>query len=243
VDAIESGEEIIQETRRFDEKTGKTFSMRRKEDADDYRYFPDPDLAPIEMSEEALSALEAAVPELPDSRKQRYISAYGLTAYEAEMLTATPDLAGYFEAAAARTAYPKQAASLILTEVFRLLRDEAEDAPIPVSPAHLAALITMTADGKINSSTEKKVLSALWSAGDADPEEYVRVHDLLQISDPALLQPMLDAAVAAHPQVIADYQKGKKNALQALIGQIMAQTHGRADPTVLQQLIDRTIAG
>lgn len=239
VQAIENGEEIVQETRRFDEKTGKTFSMRRKEDANDYRYFPDPDLAPIEMSEQKLSELQAAIPELPDARKAKYMEQYGLTAYDAEMITGTPEMADYFEAAAAATAYPKQAANLILTEVFRLLAAEGEDAAqIPVSAAHLAALVTMTADGKINSSTEKKVLSDLWKSGDADPESYVREHDLEQISDRAVLESMVDAVIEQNPKSVADFKKGKTNALKSLVGQIMGKTGGRANPVIVQELID-----
>lgn len=239
VQAIENGEEIVQETRRFDEKTGKTFSMRRKEDANDYRYFPDPDLAPIEMSEQKLSKLQAAIPELPDARKAKYMEQYGLTAYDAEMITGTPEMADYFEAAAAATAYPKQAANLILTEVFRLLAAEGEDAAqIPVSAAHLAALVTMTADGKINSSTEKKVLSDLWKSGDADPESYVREHDLEQISDRAVLESMVDAVIEQNPKSVADFKKGKTNALKSLVGQIMGKTGGRANPVIVQELID-----
>lgn len=239
VQAIENGEKIVQETRRFDEKTGKTFSMRRKEDANDYRYFPDPDLAPIEMSEQKLSELQAAIPELPDARKAKYMEQYGLTAYDAEMITGTPEMADYFEAAAAATAYPKQAANLILTEVFRLLAAEGEDAAqIPVSAAHLAALVTMTADGKINSSTEKKVLSDLWKSGDADPESYVREHDLEQISDRAVLESMVDAVIEQNPKSVADFKKGKTNALKSLVGQIMGKTGGRANPVIVQELID-----
>ena len=239
VQAIENGEEIVQETRRFDEKTGKTFSMRRKEDANDYRYFPDPDLAPIEMSEQKLSELQAAIPELPDARKAKYMEQYGLTAYDAEMITGTPEMADYFEAAAAATAYPKQAANLILTEVFRLLAAEGEDAAqIPVSAAHLAALVTMTADGKINSSTETKVLSDLWKSGDADPESYVREHGLEQISDRAVLEAMVDAVIEQNPKSVADFKKGKTNALKSLVGQIMGKTGGRANPVIVQELID-----
>ncbi len=241
VQAIEDGEEIVQETRRFDEKSGKTFSMRRKEDANDYRYFPDPDLAPIEMSEEKLSELEAAIPELPDARKAKYMADYGLTAYDAEMITGTPQMADYFEQAAA-TAYPKQAANLILTEVFRLLAAEGEDAAnIPVSAAHLAALVTMTADGEINSSTEKKVLSDLWKGGDTDPAAYVKEHGLAQISDRAVLQSMVDEVIEKDPKSIADFKKGKTNALKSLVGQIMGKTGGRANPVIVQGLIDEKV--
>lgn len=242
IEALENGEEIVQETRRFDEKAGKTFSMRRKEDANDYRYFPDPDLAPIEMSEEKLSELKSVIPELPDTRKAKYMQEYGLTAFDAEMLTGTPQMADYFEAAAAATAYPKQAANLILTEVFRLLAAEDENrAQIPVSAAHLALLVTMAAEGKINSSTGKKVLSDLWKGGDADPERYVKEHGLEQISDRTVLEAMVNEMIEKNPKSIADFKKGKTNALKSLVGQIMGRTGGRANPVIVQELLDQKV--
>ena len=243
MEALENGEEIVQETRRFDEKSGKTFSMRRKEDANDYRYFPDPDLAPIEMSEQQLSELEASIPVLPDARKAKYIEQFGLTPFDAEMLTATPETADYFESVCTATEYAKQAANLMLTEVFRLMSAESEDTVrIPVSPEHLAELVNMTVDGQINSSTEKKVLGELWKKGDQSPEEYVRTHDLLQLSDRATLEQLVDQAIAKNPKSIADFKKGKTNALKSLVGQVMGQTGGRANPVIVQQLIDEKAA-
>ena len=243
VEALETGEPVVQETRRFDEKTGKTFSMRRKEDADDYRYFPDPDLAPIEVGEEQLSGWEASIPVLPDARKARYVQDFGLSAYDAEKLTASPEIADYFEAACALTAYPRQAANLILTEVFRLMASGGDDLrEIPVSPAHLARLVTMAADGQINSSTGKKVLDELWKNGDRDPAAYVREHDLLQLSDRVLLERLVDEAIARNPKAIADFKKGKTNALKSLVGQVMGKTGGRANPVIVQQLVDQKAA-
>ncbi len=242
VEAIENGEEIVQETRRFDEKTGKTFSMRRKEDANDYRYFPDPDLEPIELSEPELERLEKEIPTLPEERKARYVKQYLLSAYDAEMLTETPEMADYFETAASATDYPKQAAGLILTEVFRLLSmDDGEDTHFAVSPYHLAKLVTLTAEGKINSSTEKKVLSDLWKNGDLEPEAYIQAHDLFQLSDPVILEKLVDETMAANSKSIADFKKGKTNALKAIVGQIMGKTGGRANPILVQQLIDQKI--
>ena len=243
MEALEAGETVVQETRRFDEKTGKTFSMRRKEDADDYRYFPDPDLAPIEVGEEQLSGWEASIPALPDARKARYVQDFGLSAYDAEKLTASPEIADYFEAACALTAYPRQAANLILTEVFRLMASGGDDLrEIPVSPAHLARLVTMAADGQINSSTGKKVLDELWKNGDRDPAAYVREHDLMQLSDPVLLERLVDEAIARNPKAIADFKKGKTNALKSLVGQVMGKTGGRANPVIVQQLVDQKAA-
>ena len=156
------------------------------------------------------------------------------------MLTATPETADYFEAVCTETSYHKQAANLMLTEVFRLMSAEGDDAvQIPVSSGHLAKLVSMTVDGQINSSTEKKVLGELWKLGDQDPEEYVRTHDLLQLSDPVLLEQLVDDAIAQNPKSVADFKKGKTNALKSLVGQIMGKTGGRANPVIVQQLIDQ----
>ncbi|MDD6032086.1 MAG: Asp-tRNA(Asn)/Glu-tRNA(Gln) amidotransferase subunit GatB [Oscillospiraceae bacterium] len=238
VEEIENGGEIEQETRRFDEKTGKTFSMRKKEDANDYRYFPDPDLAPIEVSAPHLEELRASIPELPDERKQKYMERYGLTAYDGEMLTGSVEMADYFEAVAAATPYPKQAANLILSEVFRLLPPDCQTPP--VAPAHLAALVTLTGDGKINSSTCKKVLAVLWEQ-DQDPETYVEQHGLLQQSDPEVLRPVVEEVLKANPKSVSDYRSGKTAAAKALMGQIMARTGGKANPLVVQQLLEQAL--
>lgn len=238
VEEIENGGEIEQETRRFDEKTGKTFSMRKKEDANDYRYFPDPDLAPIEVSAPHLEELRASIPELPDERKQKYMERYGLTAYDGEMLTGSVEMADYFEAVAAATPYPKQAANLILSEVFRLLPPDCQTPP--VAPTHLAALVTLTGDGKINSSTCKKVLAVLWEQ-DQDPERYVEQHGLLQQSDPEVLRPVVDEVLKANPKSVSDYRSGKTAAAKALMGQIMARTGGKANPLVVQQLLEQAL--
>ncbi len=233
VEALERGEEIVQETRRFDEKTGKTFPMRRKEDANDYRYFPDPDLMPIEPPEEMVSALRAAMPPLPDQQKARYMKEMGLPAGEAELLTGSPGMMAYFEEAAACSAHPRQLAAFLTTQVFRLL-DGGEE--IPVSPAHLAALVEMIADGEISGTTARRVLAALWKQ-DGDPGEYVRCHDLMQLSDPVCLKPVVEEVVRENAGAVSDYRNGKTAALKALMGQVMGRTGGRANPEVAEKLL------
>ena len=156
VDAVESGEGVIQETRRFDANTGKTYSMRKKEDANDYRYFPDPDLPPIVITEQKLAELKAEIPMLPDERKALYTEKFGLTAYDSEVITNELAVADYFETAAEKTRYPKLAANMLITDVLRAC--DTESGMLPVKPERLAALSDLLGDGKINSSTEKKSL-------------------------------------------------------------------------------------
>ncbi len=239
VDAIERGETIVQETRRFDSVTGKTSAMRSKEDANDYRYFPDPDLPPIIMSEERLRELQSAIPTLPDKRKRDYVERYGLSAYNGELLTSQIETADYFEAAAAKTKHPKLLGNLIISEVFRLLPPEGGDIPIP--PESMAKIADMTGDGVINSGTAKKLVGMLWKE-DADPVKLVEEQGLGQINDRAALAEVVAAVIAANPKSVADFKKGKLQAAKALIGQAMAKTSGRGNPNIIQELIDAELA-
>lgn len=234
VEAVEAGEAIVQETRRYDEKTGKTFSMRRKEDANDYRYFPDPDLTPIEVSEALLQKLKSEIPVLPDERKKDYVRRYGLSPYAAEQLTLVRKTADYFERCAKETAYKKLAANLILSDILRLL--PAEETKIAVSPSHLAAVAEMLGDGEINSGTAKKLVASLWEE-DFDPREYVKLHGLLQISDEETLKPLVLEVIREQPRSVQSYKEGKSAALQALVGQMMKKTGGRSNPVKVRQLL------
>ncbi len=240
VDALEAGEAIVQETRRFDQNSGKTLSMRRKENANDYRYFPDPDLPPIRVDEAYLARLQGEIPALPDARKADYVARFGLTPYAAEQLTARREVADYFEAAAVRCRYPALAANLILGEVLSLLGEDGGE--IPLSPAHLAALCELWGEGKINSSTCRRALEALWRQ-DGPPEEWIETQGLWQITNETALARLAQEAVRAAPRSASDYRRGKKAALQALVGRVMKATQGRADPArtqdILRCLLDR----
>jgi len=231
---IKAGEKVVQETRRYDQASGKTYSMRKKEDAHDYRYFPDPDLAPITVSDDLKSALLAEIPELPDARKKAYVSRYGISAYDAEQLVSDRGIADYFEKSAALTAYPKLLANLIITEVFRLLPPESAD--IPVSPEHMAALATLSGEGRINSSVAKLLLSEMWE-NDRDPALIVAERGLEQVSDEGELARLVDEVLAENPHSAADFKKGKEKALQALVGRMMAKTRGKGNPQKIQALL------
>lgn len=236
VEAVEDGRPILQETRRFDQPTGKTFSMRLKEDADDYRYFPDPDLPPIAIPPEEIARLKAEIPPLPDERKARYIKAWGLTPYAAEQLTSQREIADYFETAAQGLS-PEEArtlGNLLQSQVFRLLLPESS--LIPIAPPHLREIARMLARGEINSTTGKKAVAALWEA-DQDPRAYVAAGGLYQINDATVLTAALQDALRENPKLAADYFAGKERLGQAIIGIAMGKTQGKANPVKLQALL------
>ena len=241
VEAIEAGETIVQETRRYDSVSGKTFSMRKKEDANDYRYFPDPDLPPIILTDTVIKMLGDAVPELPDARKKKYVGEYGLSAHDAEQLIANKYIADYFEAAAKLTAYPKLLANLMTGELFSLLEQDGDDVVIPIDGAHLASVATMSGDGTINSSTAKKLVKTLFEH-DADPEIIVKENDLAQISDPEILGKYVDEAIASDPKTVAAVKAGRTNAAKALMGKIMAKTGGKGNPVKINELLEAALA-
>lgn len=238
VEAVEKGEVIVQETRRFDQTTGKTSSMRRKENANDYRYFPDPDLAPIVTSDETISAWKSELPVLPDDRKAKYMADFGLTAYAAEQLVSDKALAEYFEAACANSRTPKVLGNLMITEIFRLLPPES--AAIPISPAHMGRLADMVEEGVISSGVAKRVIAALWEL-DQDPDAWVEANGLKQLNDEAALRAYAREAIAAHPDLVAGYHAGKQALSKALMGAAMSLSSGKANPAKLQQLMDEEL--
>lgn len=238
VDAHESGEGVVQETRRFDANSGKTYSMRKKEDANDYRYFPDPDLPPIVITEEKLAALKAEIPMLPDERKAIYTEKFGLTAYDSEVITNELAVADYFEETANKTHYPKLAANMLITDILRACDTEAGG--IPVKPECLAALADLLGDGKINSSTAKKIVCSLLE-NDFDPAAYVAEHGLEQINDCAVLEKIVREVLAADSKSVSSYKAGKTAALKAIVGKVMAKTEGRANPVAVTELAENLV--
>jgi len=235
-----SGGQVIQETRRWDQAAGKSVAMRTKEDAHDYRYFPDPDLMPIVVTDEKLRQLGAELPPLPDERKAHYVHHYGLGTYDAEQLVSSRAVADYFEAAAAVTDSPKLLANLITTEVFRLLGDGDEEAVPPFPAEHLGILVNRVADETINIGIAKRVLGALW-AGEGHPDAVIEAQDLKQISDEAVLEPIVAAVVAEGAKAVAEYRAGKEKALQSLVGQVMARTKGKANPRKVNELLEKAV--
>lgn len=233
VSVLDEGGEVIQETRRFDMSTGKTASMRSKENADDYRYFPDPDLVPIVVSDTFRKELEDRIPVLPDQRKQQYQSQYGLSSLTAESLVTRKDIADYFEAVVSDTKYPLLAANLVTGEVARLC---PEDQTVPVDPKHLAVLADLLGEGKVNGGTCKKVIGQLFQE-DQDPVALIEAQGLQQISDKSILLPMAQEVLAQSQKVVSDYHKGNKNAFHALVGQMMKRTQGKGNPQIISQVL------
>lgn len=235
VETAEKGEPICQETRRFDQKTGMTYLMRRKENASDYRYFPEPDLPPVRLKPAQIDAWRRELPPLPDQRKARYMAEFALPAWAAEQIAGEKALAEYFEAVAASTGAVKTMVNLMTTEVFRLLGSEG-DVP-PVAPGHLGRIADMVEAGEINGGAAKKVIAALWQQ-DEDPAAYVARNKLGQISDEAALQALARQAVEEHPDMVEKYRKGKASMKKALMGAAMGLCGGRANPAMLQRLMD-----
>ena len=240
VSAIEAGETILQETRRFDQRSGQTYAMRRKENANDYRYFPEPDLGPVIVTETQLAAWQGELPVLPDARKAAYMAQYGLSAYAAEQIVSERAIAEYFEQAAALSHAPKTVANLLITEVFRLL--DGEDAVICISPEDLARLADMTEDGEINNNTAKAAIAGVWQT-DETPEDYVNRLGLRQISDAAVLSPLVRQTIEENPKMVAQYYGGKASVKRAIMGAAMRLAAGKANPDMMMRLVDEALDG
>ncbi len=240
VELVEKGEEIVQETRRYDQATGKTFSMRKKEDANDYRYFPDPDLAPIITSQEKLQGIVDSIPMLPDARKEIYMGKYGLTSYDSEIIVGDMEIANYFELSAKETTYTKTLANLIIGEVLGLM---GEDEQLPkISATILGELAELSGSGYINSSVSKKLVRELWNKEITSVKSYVDSNNLGQISDEETITAIAKEVIESSSKLVNDYKNGKTNAFKALVGQVMAKTSGRGNPIVINEVITKLIA-
>ncbi|MFR5073699.1 MAG: Asp-tRNA(Asn)/Glu-tRNA(Gln) amidotransferase GatCAB subunit B, partial [Bianqueaceae bacterium] len=211
-----------------------TYSMRSKEDAQDYRYFPDPDLVPIRVLPSRLQAIQASIPILPDQRKKEYVQRYAISAHDAELLAADRATADYFEMAVGKTQYPKLLANLILSEIAR--HTDKEAIRIPINPGHMAMAAQLFGSGRINSGTAKRLVQMMWE-DDRDPETLVVEEGLEQIQDPAILSAAAQEVIAENEKIVRDYVGGKKAAFQALVGQTMKKTKGKGDPAQIQEIL------
>ena len=236
IDVIEEGGTIIQETRRWDDVSGKTFAMRDKEDAEDYRYFPDPDLVAIRLSEEYIQNIKDNLPELPESRKTRYISEYGLSEKDANLITASKYLSDLFEGTKDVCGNAKLSANWILSDISRILNEkEMEPDQIPFDANQLGKMIVLIEKGTISSAIGKKVLTELFE-NPADPEEIIKAKGWIQISDEGAIKEVVLKVLEENPQSVADYKGGKDKALGFLVGQAMKQTRGQANPQMLNKM-------
>jgi aspartyl-tRNA(Asn)/glutamyl-tRNA(Gln) amidotransferase subunit B len=241
--ALDAGERIVQETRLFDPDRGATRSMRSKEYAHDYRYFPEPDLVPLQLEAGWVAGIRAGLPELPRAQRQRFVSQYGLPAYDAGILTQSRALAEYYEAAARGHANPKAISNWVMSELLRELGgdDEAAIARSPISPAHLAQLVSLIDDGTISGKIAKDVFARMLGSGE-DPATIVRREGLTQVADTGALQALVDQAIAANPKAVADFRSGKTVAAKALVGQVMKASGGKANPAMVDRLVQEKLS-
>lgn len=244
IDLIEDGGTVQQATVLFDPDTGETRAMRTKEDAHDYRYFPDPDLPPLVIAPQWIERVKAEMPELPRVMAQRFQSEYGLPAYDAAMMTQAKAMGDFFEAAAKACGQPKLVANWLMGEVSRRLN--AEDRGIeasPVSAAQLAAMIGRIADGTISNNGARQVFDALWTGAGSDVDAVIEAKGLKQMSDSGELERILDEVLASNAKSVEEYRAGKDKAFNALVGQAMKATKGKANPTQVNELLKKKLAG
>ncbi len=234
---IEEGKRVVQETRRWDENMGATYAMRSKESAQDYRYFPEPDIPPIELSQAYLEDLRSAQPELAEAKRIRYQAEYGLPEYDSRMITSDSVLARFFEALVELGAPPKQGANWIMGEVLGALSARGmEPKDMKLTPATLARLIALVGDGRLNRNTAVKVFEAVFDS-DGDVDAYVKAHGLEQVNDDGLVRETAARVLEKHPQSVADYQDGKEKVLGFLVGQVMRELKGKANPQSANRIL------
>lgn len=241
IEQIEDGHKIQQATVLFDPDTGETRAMRTKEDAADYRYFPDPDLPPLVIARSWVDEVQASMPELPRAMAERFVQQYGLPEYDATTLTQSPAMAAYFEAAAQASGQAKMASNWIMGEVSRRLNAEERDmAAVPVDAAALAALLGRIADGTISNNAAKQVMDALWK-GEGTVDAIIEAKGLKQVNDTGALEAIIDEVMAANAEMVAQFRAGKEKAFNALVGQAMKASKGKANPQQVNDLLRRKL--
>jgi aspartyl-tRNA(Asn)/glutamyl-tRNA(Gln) amidotransferase subunit B len=242
-DVLKSGGRIMQETRRWDPDAGVTESMRSKEDAHDYRYFPEPDLMPVCLSDAQVDSWRAQLPELPASRRARFVQEYGIPDYDAGVLVADKEVADYFEAAARKSPNAKAVSNWVMTEMLRLLSErEMGIRDVKIAPEALAGLVALTEEKAVNSTTAKDVFAILFEQG-GDPRAIVRERGWGQVSDAGALERMVEQAMAENPRSVEDFKAGKTAAAKFLVGQVMKLSKGKANPQMVTALLEQKLGG
>lgn len=243
IEAIENGERIRQETRLWEEGSQRTISMRSKEESSDYRYFPEPDLPPIQVSVEQIQQWKAETPELPAEKRLRYEQEYGLSAYDARVLTDEREVAEYFETAVAAGANPKLVANWVTQDLAAYLNtNKITITELKLTPESLAELVNLIEQGTISGKIAKDILPELLANG-GSAKALVESKGLTQISDVATLEAIIDEVIAAHPQELEKFRQGRTNLKGFFVGQVLKKTNGRADPKLTNQLVDKKLAG
>ena len=237
IELIEEGKKVVQETRRWDDNKESSHAMRSKEDAQDYRYFPEPDLVPVVISDEWIERVKARQPEMRDEKLIRYQEEFGLPKYDAEILTGDKSFADLFEAAAAICGKPKKVSNWIMTETIRLLKEnEMDPDQIRFSPEHLAKLVDLADAGSVTNTVAKEVFEKVFKE-DIDPEAYVKEKGLLTVNDEGALRETVAKVIAENPQSVEDYHNGKEKAIGFLVGQTMKAMKGKANPALVNQIL------
>lgn len=241
IELLEAGKEVVQETRRWDDNKEHSYAMRSKEDAQDYRYFPEPDLVPIVISDEWIAEVKARQPELRSEKLERYKREFDIPQYDAEIITESKRMADIFEETAALCGKPKKAANWLMVETMRLMKEhdmEAED--LTFSPVNLAKLIDLADAGTINSSVAKKVFEKVFT-DDVDPEAYVKEQGLGMVNDESALRDVIEKVLADNPKAVEDYRGGKEKAMGALVGQTMRAMKGKANPGMVNEMLKKML--
>lgn len=242
IDLLEEGKPVIQETRRWDEAGGCSYPMRSKEDAQDYRYFPDPDLPPVVIDSAWIQKIRDAQPEMREEKMRRYQEEYGIPAYDAGILTSDKRMADIFEEAAALCGKPKKVSNWLMVETLRLMKEHGMDAgELRFSPEHLAKLVILVEEGVINGTVAKEVFELVFDR-DIDPEKYVEEKGLRTVKDEGKLRAVIQEVLEANPQSVADYKGGKQKAIGFLVGQTMKAMKGKADPGTVNQILTKLLA-
>ena len=237
IDIIEAGGQVVQETRRWNDDKEYSYAMRSKEDAQDYRYFPDPDLVPIHISEEWLDTIKEAQPEFKDEKMLRYKEEFGIPDYDINMITDSKKLADIFEETTALCNKPKKVSNWLITETMRILKEKNMDPEdITFSPKSLARIIELADEGSINSNVAKEIFEKIFDE-DIDPDKYIEENGLKQVNDEGALKATVEKVIADNPQSVADYRAGKEKAIGFLVGQTMKAMQGKANPGMVNKLL------
>ena len=240
---VEDGEEVVQETRLWDVNQGVTVSMRGKEEAHDYRYFPDPDLVPLKVEEKWVEEIQQSLPELPDDKKERFIKDYGIPEYDAEILTSTKAMANYYEECVRLFPEAKTVSNWMMGDLLReLKRDEREIDQFPVTPKHLTEMLLMVKEGTISGKIAKDVFEEMYRTGE-EPGKIVKDKGWTQIVDEAEIEKAIKVAMQANPKQVEDYQKGKEKLFGFFVGEVMKQTKGKANPNMVNELLRKKLKG
>jgi aspartyl-tRNA(Asn)/glutamyl-tRNA(Gln) amidotransferase subunit B len=240
---LEDGGEVVQETRLWDVDQGITISMRGKEEAHDYRYFPDPDLVPLKIDENWVEEIRKSLPELPSEKRERFIREYQIPEYDAEILTSTKAMANYYEECIRLFPEPKTVSNWMMGELLKeLKRDEREIDQCPVTPQHLAEMLKMIKEGTISGKIAKDVFEEMYRTGD-HPAKIVKEKGWTQILDRGEIERAIQRVIETNPKLVEDYQKGKEKLFGFFVGEVMKETKGKANPKLLNELLKKKLKG